>query len=157
MKIFLLLMLALLMSSCSKSATNNQWDEDRAKAFLAEQENSILDSKDGFTLRIEPQIIYVNNIPDALTMFLTNNSSESHLVHGGYKLEFYDGENWVHLNLRLAVFGRAEGFVKPGETFETRAWSLGEIEHILPGKYRIQHLGIYGHQPFSVFFILDPP
>ncbi|MCL2753836.1 MAG: hypothetical protein FWE44_06790 [Defluviitaleaceae bacterium] len=161
-RVFLLIIISIVfLVGCSKDVDDEFWTEDRANAFLTEQENSLQNAVNSIVMRIEPSIIYINNMPDFLMMFVTNYTNVIQTIERGYMLEFYDGENWIHLNTNQAFFDTSLGMVRPetvrpGETFGKISgrfeWLDGTL--LVSGKYRIRLPNTFGC-PSSVFFILD--
>ena len=150
--LFLLSIMLLFLVGCSANYHSN---EIRKKDLLLYLENSIQnhDGQAGLIIRLEPQILSLNNMPDFIDMVITNYSE---VAYGGglhHTIQFYGGGGWIFI-IPPPMFPDLGITIKSGTVFEMRSSLIAEIPNLATGKYRIKY-GSLDEYWYAVFFVVD--
>ena len=148
------MLLLFILSACSNS---NNWTEVEARAFLDEWELSSSRESKVF-VRIEPDILYLDDMPEFLMARVTNPSDSIQYFAFHNILQRYDGESWVNILPTHSSLAFLDSLfpIEPNETCLFRAKNLADFTDLTSGKYRISNEFWSTHyQWYSIFFILD--
>jgi len=152
-KILLYAFLLFILAGCVRNTNDeNKWNEAKALDFLAEQDEN-LKNDDILVLSIYPRIVFIDDIPDNISIIITNNSQTEQMIGRHHAIEYFDGNDWIR-TMPPQIFSDAGFIVSQEEALEMRSSPLSQIENLVAGKYRIIHSFIQEYI-YAIFFILD--
>lgn len=130
-KLVLLIISITFLLSCNHKQTKNS-EEKSAKN---EQVNDIVDKT--VSLLVEPNVFKLSEIPDTVTVTMTNNTNDTITTGLHYQIEHYEKNEWKEISPKDIVFHDLGWKLKPtdAENFEKKLYK-DKISYKV-GKYRI--------------------
>ncbi|MCL2575236.1 MAG: hypothetical protein FWE33_02270 [Defluviitaleaceae bacterium] len=153
-------LLSIVLSGCSNIHQNSVQNDDVNDIILQLSDFYQNQDRTALSITVVPQIMSLNNIPDYVWIYMTNNSQECIMVGYGGSIDFFDGENWVDVTVweingvPIIISGSGHNLF-PRATWERGSVLASIISEPVAGKYRFRYTTNYPEHIYAIFFIIE--
>ncbi|MEQ7802049.1 immunoglobulin-like domain-containing protein [Pedobacter sp. ASV1-7] len=130
-KLILLIISTTLLFSCQYQPTKNSEE----KSTENEQVNDIADKT--VSLSVEPNVFKLSEIPDSVSITMTNNTNDTITTGLHYQIEQYQKNHWKEISPKDMLFQDLGWKLKPSGTENFKKNLYKDQISYKSGKYRI--------------------